>query len=189
MDGLSSTRSSQDQAQYGEAHQEIRACTTIAKVLLDRGWNGVDRSRFVAEGKNLKGYEISIKEDQFDRIRAAAQAILAKKPEGSYEMDRWIACQFGDLKYLKEEIAKLWWWQKSSYINLGDSLGQLPLNIATRHTQVETVELLLSNGAIVDGSDPDKYQPLHIAARDGNVPMMAQLLNKNAPVNGLGAEN
>lgn len=55
-------------------------------------------------------------------------------------MDRWIACQFGDLKYLKEEIAKLWWWQKSSYLNLGDAIGQWPLIIAARQGQSETVK-------------------------------------------------
>lgn len=180
--------------QSGKASDpETQAFILLTRLLLDRGWNGVDQSSFIAKEGYLKGYEISIPTEHFDRIKTLAQTILARTRSGEklppYTMDKWLACQFGDLKHLSEEINQRWFsLTKRSYVDEPDPQGMPPLHIATLHGQLEAVQLLLANGADIKACNQDKDQPLHLAARAGHFALVKALVAAGAPVNGKGAE-
>ena len=62
--------------------------------------------------------------------------------------------------------------------------GVSPIMLAVQSDALETVRILVSHGAKLDGLDFEVYSPLAAAVADGNVAMVDLLLSLHADVNG-----
>lgn len=60
---------------------------------------------------------------------------------------------------------------------------QTPLHCAVRSDSVNTVQVLVENGALINVSDEDGITPLHAAVRNGNTEMVSYFLNNKAVLN------
>lgn len=57
---------------------------------------------------------------------------------------------------------------------------QTALHISSRLGDVESVSILLKNGAACDSSNSDLYTPLHMAAKEGHDKVVEMLLENKA---------
>lgn len=57
--------------------------------------------------------------------------------------------------------------------------GHIALHLAVRRCQVEVVKTLISQGCFVDFQDRHGNTPLHVACKDGNVPIVMALCEAN----------
>jgi|GEM_PF-3761474 hypothetical protein len=99
--------------------------------------------------------------------------------------DLFSACQLGDTSYVKTHIRSLWFFEKRK-LNDQDSRGFPALHYAVYHGRLETVRLLLKEGADPTAPDKDGYHPLHRAAQNGQTIILEELLNKRAPITARG---
>lgn len=53
--------------------------------------------------------------------------------------------------------------------------GHIALHLAVRRCQIEVVKTLISQGCFVDFQDRHGNTPLHVACKDGNVPIVMAL--------------
>jgi ankyrin repeat protein/L-ascorbate metabolism protein UlaG (beta-lactamase superfamily) len=60
---------------------------------------------------------------------------------------------------------------------------QTPLHCAVRSDSVNTVQVLVDNGALINVSDEDGMTPLHAAVRNGNTEMVRYFLKSKAVLN------
>ncbi len=131
---------------------------------------------------------------EMDDLNKLRQALL------NAPLDRWIACERGDLDYLNTEIQKCWKlpsfiasFMNSStveeFVNLPNHIGSPPLHLACSSRQLAVVQFLLQNKAKVDLKDSEGYTPLHRAVQVGDVQIATELLRHGAPMNALGLFN
>lgn len=88
------------------------------------------------------------------------------------------ACQFGQL-----ETVKLLLQRDRSSINKASDVGETPLMMAARNSNLVIVKLLLEAGAAADCANVKGLTALHLAAANGNVFMGRALLEAGADIN------
>lgn len=57
--------------------------------------------------------------------------------------------------------------------------GHIALHLAVRRCQTEVIQTLISQGCSVDFQDRHGNTPLHVACKDGNVPIVVALCEAN----------
>lgn len=57
--------------------------------------------------------------------------------------------------------------------------GHIALHLAVRRCQMEVIKTLLGQGCFVDYQDRHGNTPLHVACKDGNVPIVVALCEAN----------
>ena len=57
--------------------------------------------------------------------------------------------------------------------------GHIALHLAERRCQMEVIQTLISQGCSVDFQDRHGNTPLHVACKDGNVPIVVALCEAN----------
>ena len=57
--------------------------------------------------------------------------------------------------------------------------GHIALHLAVRRCQMEVIQTLISQGSSVDFQDRHGNTPLHVACKDGNVPIVVALCEAN----------
>jgi hypothetical protein len=62
----------------------------------------------------------------------------------------------------------------------GGAMGEMPLHLAAEGGHLGAVQLLVSSGATVNGSDAAQVTPLHVAAQVGSIEIARLLLSKGA---------
>jgi ankyrin repeat protein/L-ascorbate metabolism protein UlaG (beta-lactamase superfamily) len=90
------------------------------------------------------------------------------------EITRYLISQGADVNPHKTEQ------KKASACHAG---YQTPLHCAVRRDSLNTVKLLIENGAVINATDGDMLTPLHIAVRNGNSEMTEYLISKDALLN------
>ncbi len=110
--------------------------------------------------------------ERLDQISEAEMSHFAR------DMDIFKACQTGALGFVKQEVEKCRFWQVSELTNKKDSEGSPLLNQAALNGQSLVVEYLLANRADPKLIDAEDYQPLHSAAKSGDVVSAKHLLKQ-----------
>ena len=97
----------------------------------------------------------------------------------------WIPT-FLHCSYLAVSLLLVWTWTDTQYMTFEDlhcvSLqdGHTALHLAVRRCQVEVVRCLLRHHCHLDQQDRHGNTPLHIACKDGNLPVVTAICNAKA---------
>lgn len=121
---------------------------------------------------------------QKQKIRHIREGVYSKET-----LDIWNACQTGDHQLLNELINKLWFYEKSEFVNKQSADGWTGLTLAAGYGHLNCVKILLDNKANPNLSDEKGYCPLHWAAREGHEEIAIELINHNASIDAPGEFN
>jgi ankyrin repeat protein len=114
-----------------------------------------------------------------------AEILISKGADVNYQSHDGFTLLHYAAMYYGPELVKFYL-SKGSNINSNNvhNKYRTPLYCACAHNNIQTVELLLSEGANIHRTDDYERSPLHIAARFGYIELVKLLLSKGAKVNG-----
>ncbi len=164
----------------------------VVKILLKRGADSSLRNSFngtaidtaktdwgITQGI-LRFLKIEIDETELKENREEVIKILSEHVKDSPQSSSniWEASANGDLEFLKNAINK-----KVDVNALDQQFGLTPLSFAALNGKTGAVELLIDNGAAVNGQNRDGGTPLHGSVFLGHVETTKLLLEKGADSN------
>lgn len=219
LDGVANAFDSREKSKLFEAYQEkvdeivssvkeelVLDATTDLKVVKHRLKKNFNEQ--VEEFNTLFDKKTSLTEKS-NKLEKELQSECKKLLEEKEDLlrpkvkDIFTACQLGDHNFISREIAKKWFFQKTSFVNQFHDEGYTPLHLACSHNYIECikihlvcshnhlecVKILLRNRAYPMAVDTHGYQPLHWAAKMGNDKEVECLLKdprKKSFINGRG---